>query len=373
MLPGSSRFGPGIVDNQLYTSPASILPSNKRLIQPIKRNLTTGSIQGRTSYLSSGLRPNTHSQHSTGHNIVTSSDHEAFSPSRDYNPKRDVFSPTRQVFSPTREFPYRDKVFSPTRTYPSREQAFSPTRELHSREQTFSPVRNVLLHKLQFSPTREMSPNRQVFSPNFDSRASSVMSDYTSGSDTGLRSISSVSSISRNTFSRDMSAPRRIFPQTSASVDLKCLEGKEKSPVVFGAGLSFLLGAKKQHIRHQFRPIAAHLETSTASSALSTKISEFLRKSDHVMDEWRRLGRKDPDDASQSSLPEDKRRIKYGGRNKSATNILIKGFQLFSKGRATSHSQSMAKITEASTFESGAKSDDETLNEADEVQFNLSY
>ena len=48
--------------------------------------------------------------------------------------------------------------------------------------------------------------------------------------------------------------PRRYFPQEASSeINLDDLERSEQSPVIFGAGLSFVLGAKRQRTHQTFR------------------------------------------------------------------------------------------------------------------------
>lgn len=70
--------------------------------------------------------------------------------------------------------------------------------------------------------------------------------------------------------------------------------------VVIEAGMSFLLGAKsarrpaasvapKRRVEHHFRPVAAHTLNETHSSALTGAIKEFLARTDHVSNEWKRL------------------------------------------------------------------------------------
>ncbi|OWR54894.1 hypothetical protein KGM_207001 [Danaus plexippus plexippus] len=152
--------------------------------------------------------------------------------------------------------------------------------------------------------------------------------------------------------------PRRMYPQTSDNsdnVDLKELTSKEQAPVVFDANLSFVLGCKKQPVRQKFKPIAAHLEEGTSSNYLSTKIDNFLKRTDHVMDEWRRMGHKDEPDL-EMYYDGKKRKI---GRSKSATNIMIKGFTLFSRSgsRASSVCRSSRGISEDRT----------TVSEMDEL------
>lgn len=142
----------------------------------------------------------------------------------------------------------------------------------------------------------------------------------------------------------DVISPRRIFPQVNRPhMPPEDNDRREESPVVFGANLSFVLGCKGK-LRQNMTPIPAHLEEATASSYLSNKISNFLRRTDHVMDEWRHLGHKDEAE-SLSGL----------GRSKSATNIMIKGFRYYS--RASSCRSSVARDF----------SEDRTEAEADEV------
>lgn len=121
---------------------------------------------------------------------------------------------------------------------------------------------------------------------------------------------------------------RRIFPQSYESLDDEDdISTKDDSSVVFDANLSFVLGAKGQ-LRQHVTPVPAHLERETASNALSSKISNFLQRTDHVMDEWKRVGGKK--DKNQLTIG------KNGERSKSATNIMIKGF--LSRGDSVSKS-----------------------------------
>jgi hypothetical protein len=149
------------------------------------------------------------------------------------------------------------------------------------------------------------------------------------------------------------SLPRRVFPQVGASVGAGEVNGKEDSPVVFDANLTFVLGCKGR-MRQNVKPVPAHMDTKTASNVLTNKIADFLRKTDHVMDEWKRFGHRD-DEYDMRRLREQR-----AGRSRSATNILIKGFQLFSRSSSCSRS-SVAR--DFSNFSNG----DCTEAEADEV------
>ncbi|XP_011307923.1 unconventional myosin-XVIIIa isoform X4 [Fopius arisanus] len=159
--------------------------------------------------------------------------------------------------------------------------------------------------------------------------------------------------------------PRRIFPQESGVCpDLEELSSKEQAPVVFDASLNFVLGIDKQRVRQSFRPMASHLEPQTASNLLSSKISQFLQRTDHIMEEWKRLGRKDNgNDLENLSMPYDK--FKRLGRSKSVTNIMIKGFQYYSRASsaARSISDSNAKLSRLS--------EDRTLSEFDDNELSV--
>lgn len=134
--------------------------------------------------------------------------------------------------------------------------------------------------------------------------------------------------------------PRRIFPQVAQPMDLDLEEElslKEQAPVVYDASINFVLGIPKQKIRQSFKPTASHLEPETASSLLSSKIANFLQRTDHIMDEWKRLGHKnDAMDIDNMMMPHN--RHKSLSRSKSATNIMIKGYQYFSRGNSVAKS-----------------------------------
>lgn len=149
-------------------------------------------------------------------------------------------------------------------------------------------------------------------------RSSSSLSNY----DTWR---SSDSSRSRNT-------PRRQFPQsyTDHSLDVHEFYQMEQSPVVYDANLSFMLGMK-QPLRQTLRVSPAHSEKSTASNYLSSQISNFLKRTDHVMEEWSAMGCKRDDTVSYIERQREAHsmdRFVGVGRSKSATNILVRGFQL---------------------------------------------
>ncbi|CAH1113988.1 unnamed protein product [Psylliodes chrysocephalus] len=171
-------------------------------------------------------------------------------------------------------------------------------------------------------------------------RSLTVVSDSPSRETSMTRSPSPTpSNYSMSSFRSNRSSsvylPRRVYPQTYDPGSQYDLEDKEESPVVFDANLTFVLGCKgklKQHVR----PVPAHQEAQTASNALSNKISDFLSRTDHVMDEWKGLGHKE--DEQHSLRMKRSRSTKHMGRSRSATNIMIKGFQYFSRASSCSRS-----------------------------------
>ncbi|XP_017755479.1 PREDICTED: unconventional myosin-XVIIIa-like isoform X2 [Eufriesea mexicana] len=144
--------------------------------------------------------------------------------------------------------------------------------------------------------------------------------------------------------------PRRMFPMenTSCLGSMEDVAVKEQAPVVFDASLNFVLGCDKQRVRQSFRPTASHMEPATASSYLSSKISQFLKRTDHIMDEWRSLGHRDEsDDDFSLQLPRGKDRGVIG-RSQSATNIMIRGYQYYSRSNSVAKSCSRRSLSRAS-------------------------
>lgn len=133
--------------------------------------------------------------------------------------------------------------------------------------------------------------------------------------------------------------PRRMFPQTYSdqdSIDLRDYHKLDQSSVVFDANLSFMLGSPNQRVHQGFHSSPAHSERETASSYLTSKISNFLKRTDHVMEEWSAMGRKKCHGDDTISYIERRRGASMDGgdkvaRSKSATNILVRGFQLYNK------------------------------------------
>lgn len=116
------------------------------------------------------------------------------------------------------------------------------------------------------------------------------------------------------------SSSRRIFPQTyqsEKSLNLNEYNCLEQAPVVYDANLSFDIGATKQKVRSSLRPSPAFNEPETASNYLSDKIQNFLKRTDHVTEEWQ----KSLNGSSRCSSVVDDERF---ARSKSVQNIMIR-------------------------------------------------
>ncbi|CRL01848.1 CLUMA_CG015407, isoform A [Clunio marinus] len=143
-------------------------------------------------------------------------------------------------------------------------------------------------------------------------------------------SLSNYDSWRSSDSSRSRNTPRRQFPQSyiDHNLDIHEFYKMEQSPVVYDANLSFVLGMK-QPLRQSMRASPAHSEKSTASNYLSDQISNFLRRTDHVMEEWSAMGKKKDDIVSYIERQREQNSLDRNvGRSKSATNILVRGFQL---------------------------------------------
>ncbi|XP_066148738.1 unconventional myosin-XVIIIa isoform X6 [Euwallacea fornicatus] len=128
---------------------------------------------------------------------------------------------------------------------------------------------------------------------------------------------------------------RRVFPQNYESSE-DDISHKDDSSLVYDANLSFVLGTRGQ-LRQNVKPVPAHLERESASNALSNKISNFLQRTDYVMDEWKRVGGKEDEE---HTLRMKRNGLPYSGRSKSASNIMIKGC-LLSRGDSFSRSSAV--------------------------------
>lgn len=120
--------------------------------------------------------------------------------------------------------------------------------------------------------------------------------------------------------------PRRTYPQSysnEASISLQELSTMDPSSTVFNGRMSFMIGNSNQRIYQQVNVNPAHTNPKMASNYLSSKIDSFLKRTDHVMEEWKHLGKRDHSSGLDSNA------------SKSAANIMIKGFQMMSSIQTT--------------------------------------
>ena len=146
------------------------------------------------------------------------------------------------------------------------------------------------------------------------------------------------------------------------------LDKESSEPVIFEGSLNFILGVNKQKVNQKFQPVASHLEPDTASSYLSNRISRFLERTDHIMNEWKKLGKNKKTESSNSASSSlllnnnsNNSRGRSLSRTKSATNILIKGYRYFSRDNS---------LARNSSSRCGSRiSEDRTLSECNEEVF----
>ncbi|XP_017053849.1 unconventional myosin-XVIIIa isoform X4 [Drosophila ficusphila] len=219
---------------------------------------------------------------------------------------------------------------------------------------------------------------------------------------------SSISNYTSN--SRLQTPPRRVFPQSytrgSGGVDPYEMRQLESSPVVFDGNLSFVLGCQKQPVHQSMRASPSFEDPRTSSAYLSEKIQNFLKRTDHVQEEWTAMGRRTRrttsnsgraggsdsrcttpgstcsgfDDYDTISLIERQRernsmeRCGSVGRTRSSQNILTKAFQLAKQlpSTPTSRGNSVARDRESSvatiSLTNGDQDDDDdrTIREEDD-------
>lgn len=209
----------------------------------------------------------------------------------------------------------------------------------------------------------------------------------------------------RSTPTRLTTPPRRVFPQTYTRgdpIDVYQMNNHEQSPVVFDANLSFVFGCKNQPVHQTLRPSPSYEDPRTTSAYLSEKIQNFLRRTDHVQEEWKALsrrsrrvgsvgptgsivgsldsGRTTPtnsvyDDFDTIGLIERQRernsmeRSSSVGRTRSSQNILTKAFQLSKTlpHTPTSRSNSMARDLLVNDDDDDRTIQEEDDNNLDEV------
>lgn len=115
-----------------------------------------------------------------------------------------------------------------------------------------------------------------------------------------------------------------------------------RSSSVTNKGSTYMMGMRRQPLRASSRPTPGRRDLEGSSAQLSARISEFLQRTDHVMDEWKRLGHREPLD------------MKAIKRSTSVSNIMIKGFQYWGR-------ESAAKSLCSNSYDVLSENDEVTL------------
>lgn len=183
-------------------------------------------------------------------------------------------------------------------------------------------------------------------------------SPYSNRSTTSSRSASTKSNVPQI----KKTTPYRLFPQsyspdhTPDEID-RVMKQLEPSSIVLNANMSFFLGTTKQNVRQNIQPSPSHQEPETASNYLSSRISDFLMRTDHVMDEWKGMKKeKGPDKIRLVERDRENQQLK--GRSRSVNNILVKGYQILqsnqlpptSRSRPTSVSRDSSVLSDTDTL-----------------------
>lgn len=193
-----------------------------------------------------------------------------------------------------------------------------------------------------------------------------------------FRSITPSTSFGRsssavNEESGPMVKPRRIFPPTK-TIDLVELELLDHAKTVFDGKLSFDLGCAKQSVRQEFRPSPAHIsETETASRYLSEKIRDFLKRTDHVTEEWLqhcKSTKKSNHHYDMMNMIDEQRKSRNDpleplARSKSVANIMIKSYKMSKNMPPTERSNSLSRVV--MDHRQGDQDDDTFSIDTDEV------
>lgn len=234
-------------------------------------------------------------------------------------------------------------------------------------------------------PSRSVTPiNGEPFgfsplSRNMSCR--SIGSNTSAGARSFSPSISSAISRSSTFDSRKplrSLTPRRIFPQTYTPlsiIDLEEFNSLDPASTVFDGKMSFVLGCQKQRVRQELRPSPAHSsEADTASRYLTEKINDFLKRTDHVMEEWSNHCKSTAKSrrCDVVSLIEERRNgdemSERLARSKSVTNIMIKGYQMAKSMPPTVRSSSVCRESSRQPIDLRQHDDDEDTVCDEEVQ-----
>lgn len=222
--------------------------------------------------------------------------------------------------------------------------------------------------KLKIPLSRPINTNDRSMSHESSYVSRSPSPAYSQSTQRSYSSLSNYDTWCSSESSRSRTTPRRQFPQTynDHTLDLHEYYQMEQSPVVYEAGMSFVLGMKKP-IRQTLRASPAFSEKSTASNYLSDQISNFLRRTDHVMEEWSAMSRKKDNTVSYIERQREQQSMdRRVGRSKSAANISLRGFQLMKS--QPSFRRSMSR--DIKEFPGDQEDDDHTVCD-DEVKNRL--
>ncbi|XP_046684012.1 unconventional myosin-XVIIIa isoform X4 [Homalodisca vitripennis] len=118
----------------------------------------------------------------------------------------------------------------------------------------------------------------------------------------------------------------KIELQRSETYNPNVARSRGRGSSTFINNSSFVMGMRRQPLQRASGVGAGRRELETTSAQLSARISEFLQRTDHVMDEWKRLGHREPLDVN--SLK----------RSSSVSNIMIRGFQYWGRESSTNKS-----------------------------------
>ncbi|XP_053968884.1 myosin-4 isoform X7 [Anastrepha ludens] len=255
-------------------------------------------------------------------------------------------------------------------------------------------IRNSVSERLRSLSQRSPSPALST-----SSRCSSFSSTFNNNNTTTPRA----------TPARLTTPPRRVFPQTYTRgdpLDVYQMHNLEQSPVVFDANLSFVLGCKKQPVHQTLRASPSYEDPQTTSAYLSEKIQNFLRRTDHVQEEWTAMGKRSRrmgsvgttgsvvgsldsgrttptnsvyDDDTINLIERQRERNSMErcssvGRSRSSQNILTKAFQLTKTlpHTPTSRSNSMAReLSETDDDHTIQEEDDNDMDELSEMTVDL--
>lgn len=197
----------------------------------------------------------------------------------------------------------------------------SPRPRVQQHHYRYPGKQAAFLHDI--SPERHLNSRRERKGSPSLSRSSSITYSVCSSNDLQTKSYHSIhlSPSPARSFT-----PRRTYPQSysnEASISLKELNTMDPSSTVFNGRMSFMIGNSNQRIYQQVNVNPAHKNPKMASNYLSSKIDSFLKRTDHVMEEWKHLGKRDHSSGLDSNC------------SKSSANIMIKGFQMMSSIQPT--------------------------------------